>query len=250
MQNLLWRCSIGLTAMWLSGWVSAAGKPVKLATLEWPPYVSGSLPGQGAAVVVARAAFAAMGYELSIEVLPWSRAVNAGKSDDRFVGYFPEYDSAAFRSVCIASEPLGYGPLGLAQTKDRPIAWTNLNDLKRYRIGVVQDYVNVAELDASISSGTQKHDIAPDDSKNLLKLANDRVDAAVIDINVFNYLLRKDLALKPYTDKISMNSKMLEDKPLYICFRKGESGQHMAKLFNQGLKKIDIKAIMSNYLIQ
>ena len=227
---------------------NSGGQPVKLATLEWPPYVGKLLPEQGAAVAVARAAFAAMGYELSIEVLPWSRAVNAGKSDDSFVGYFPEYDSAVVRRDFNLSEPLGYGPLGLAQRKDKPVVWANLSDLKKYNIGVVQDYVNTTELDINISSKSQRHDIAQDDSKNLLKLANGRVDLAVLDINVFDYLLRTDAALQPFSDGLSINSKVLETKLLHVCFRKNAAGTEMAKIFNQGLKKIDAKAIMGKYM--
>jgi len=45
-----------------------------------------------------------------------------------------------------------------------------------------------------------------------------------------------------------MNAKVLEDKKLFICFKKDAEGQRIAKIFNEGLKKIDVNAIMAKHL--
>jgi polar amino acid transport system substrate-binding protein len=44
------------------------------------------------------------------------------------------------------------------------------------------------------------------------------------------------------------NATLLEDKKLFICFKKGDKGEELAKIYNEGLKKIDIEAIMAKYL--
>jgi polar amino acid transport system substrate-binding protein len=227
---------------------SADSKVITLASLEWPPYTGAKIPEQGASVAVAKAAFKAMGYELKVEFYPWSRAVQLGKSSPTHAGYFPEYDSADVRKDFTLSDPMGTGPLGLAQRVDAPFSWSNIADLASKKVGVVQDYVNTTEFDARVASKQQKVDVAIDDSKNLLKLGGGRLDLAVVDSNVFNYLMKTDPELKPYVGKLGMNPKVLEDKKLFICFKKDAEGQRVAKIFNEGLKKIDVNALMSKYL--
>ncbi|WP_374347595.1 substrate-binding periplasmic protein [Chitinimonas sp.] len=226
----------------------AEDKVIKLASLEWPPYTGAKLADQGACVAVAKAAFKAMGYELKVEFYPWTRAVQLGKSDPAYAGYFPEYDSPEVRKDFTLSEPMGNGPLGLAQRLDAPLSWNAIADLANKKIGVVQDYVNTAEFDARVAAKQQKVDVALDDAKNLQKLAGGRIDAAVVDGNVFNYLMKTEADLKPFAGKLAMNGKLLEDKKLFICFKKDAEGKRVAAIFAQGVHKIDVAAIMAKHL--
>ncbi len=52
-----------------------AAEKVKLTSLDWPPYTSEALKEKGASAAVAKAAFAAVGYDLTIEFYPWKRVV-------------------------------------------------------------------------------------------------------------------------------------------------------------------------------
>lgn len=221
---------------------------VKLTSLEWPPYTSESLKEQGASVAVAKAAFEAMGHQLVIEFYPWKRAVYLAKEDPSYDGYFPEYFSEELKKDFILSEPMGSGPLGFAELKTNPITWNSLDDLKKFRVGVVGGYVNTAEFDDMVSKGQLKASVASDDVKNILKLASGRSDLAVVDQNVLSFLLASDASLKGAASDIQFNGRLLEDKQLYICFKKGPRGEKISKIFNEGLTKIDVKAIMKKHL--
>lgn len=222
---------------------------VNLTSLDWPPYSSKSLKQQGASVAVAKAAFKEMGYELKVTFFPWSRAVALAKNEkSNYSGYFPEYYSEDIEKEFIYSEPMGSGPLGFAERKNKTIQWKQLSDLKKYRIGVVQDYINTTEFDDMVTKKLLKTSTTTSDTKNLLKLANDRLDLAVIDKNVMSYLLKTDKALAKKSNEIQFNIKTLEDKKLFICFKKGKEGEKLAKIYNEGLKKIDITKIMQQYL--
>ena len=70
---------------------------------------------------------------------------------------------------------------------------------------------------------------------------------AVIDLNVFNYLLKNDSSVKAVADKLQVNGKTLEDKKLFVCFKKSPEGEKALKAFNEGLKKVDPEAIMKKY---
>lgn len=228
--------------------VWAQGTPVRLTSLEWPPYAGMSLPGQGAAAVVAREAFKAMGYTLQVEFYPWSRAVKMVQQDERYHGYFPEYLSAqvAARFNCVGS--LGEGPLGFAQRRSASVVWNRLEDLQGLRLGVVQDYVNTAEFDDRVARKLLQVDVAPTDSSNLLKLAASRIDLAVIDRNVFSYLMATQPALQGLSAALEFNPHILEPKKLYICFRQGPEGAKLARALEKGLMKIDVADISTRYL--
>ncbi|MBL4799241.1 MAG: transporter substrate-binding domain-containing protein [Oleispira sp.] len=222
---------------------------VNLTSLDWPPYSSKSLKQQGASVAVAKAAFKEMGYELKVTFFPWSRAVALAKDGkSEYSGYFPEYYSEDTEKEFIYSEPMGSGPLGFAERKNNVIQWEQLSDLKEYKIGVVQDYINTTEFDEMVMRKSLKTSTTTSDTKNLLKLVNNRLDLAVIDKNVMNYLLKTDKALAKKSNETQFNMKILEDKKLFICFKKGKEGEKLAKIYNDGLKKIDITKIMQQYL--
>lgn len=240
----LFVCGVVLT---LAASAFAQGKTVKLTSLEWPPYTSSGLSEQGANVAVAKAAFAAMGYTLEVDFYPWKRAVNLGKSSDEYVGYFPEYYAKEIESDFIFSDSLGNSPLGFAEFKSAPVSWNSLSDLKGVTIGTVQGYVNEAKFDEMAANGELTVDAVVDDLLNLRKLARGRLQLCVIDKNVLSYLLATDDSVSKHKGDIQFNSKLLDDKTLHICFQKNDKGQAMAKIFNEGLSKIDANKITEEY---
>ncbi|MCV2883746.1 transporter substrate-binding domain-containing protein [Aestuariibacter sp. AA17] len=220
---------------------------VHLTSLSWPPYSDKDLKDMGASVAVAKAAFEAEGHTLVVDFFPWSRAVSqASQAGSKHVGYFPEYKYES--SDFVFSDPMGTGPLGLVQLKSKPVTFANVDDLNGKMIGVVQDYVNTPELDARIASGEIKGQAAPSDDVNVKKVAAGRIEAAVIDANVLSYLLANDAGLKPLAAKVEMNATLLAEKKLYIAFRNDAEGQKWQAIFNSGLKKIDVDAIMKSHL--
>lgn len=226
-----------------------AEKTVYLTSLDWPPYSGKNLKNQGASIAVAKAAFEAMGYKLEVDIFPWSRAVSLAKDDNsKYAGYFPEYYSDGVAEEFTYSAPMGKSPVGFVEQISKPIPWSSHEDLKNYSIGVVQDYVNEAKFDAMVADGSLKVQPVISDKNNLMKVINGRLDMAVIDKNVMNYLFANDNALKGKEDKANFNSKLLDDKDIFICFKKTAEGVELAKIFNEGLKKIDLDSIVAAHM--
>jgi polar amino acid transport system substrate-binding protein len=144
----------------------------------------------------------------------------------------------------VLSAPIGNSPLGFAERVDTPVQWQRLADLAQYRIGVVRGYVNTEELDRRIAEQLQPVDTARDDAQNLLKLVARRVPLAVIDRRVFEYIIRHDPKLMPFAAQLRFNDRLLENKKLYVAFRPDAQGERARKILNEGLKKIDAKAVM------
>ena len=220
----------------------------KLTSLDWPPYTAEKLPAQGASSAVVIEAFKAADSKVTISFFPWSRAVNMAKTNDGYIAYFPEYYSTANEADFYYSDPIGVGPLVFIEPADAPVTWDSYDSLKGKKIGVVRDYVNTDELDSRIASKALTADVASDDAKNILKLASGRIDVAVIDLNVFNYLVKNDTAVKAVAGRLKVNPKPLEDKKLYVCFKKNAAGEQAMKVFNEGLKRVDSEAIMKKMM--
>ena len=224
-------------------------KTLYLTSLEWPPYSSANLPQQGAAIAIATAAFANMGYTLKVNFFPWSRAVAFSQApDNHYIGYFPEYYSDEIAQNFIYSDAFASGPLGFAERKDNAINWTKLEDLAPYKIGVVQDYINTKRFDEMVKAEVLTAPTTLNDTTNLKKLVGRRVDIAVVDKHTMNFLFKTDPALARHAEEVQFNAKILAEKKLYICFNKTEEGYQMANIFNQGLKSIDIAEILSQHL--
>ncbi|MBD8527787.1 substrate-binding periplasmic protein [Pseudomarimonas arenosa] len=232
-----------------SGTLQAEEKVIRLTSLEWPPYSGAAIDQQGASVAVVRAAAEAMGYKLEVKFFPWNRAVAAAEDPKSgYHGYFPEYHSDDVASKFKLSDSIGSGPLGFVESSSAPVSWSSLADLKGKPIGVVDGYVNTTDFDAQVASGELKAEAVSDDLTNIKKVAAGRIALAVIDKNVLGYLLANEASLAAAKDKVQFNSKLLEDKQLFIAFQNSDKGAAAAKVINDGLKKIDVNAVMNKFL--
>ena len=81
--------------------------PLPMATGEWPPFVSASLPGQGSFVVTLRKALARKGYEPQLTFTSWSRAERMVASGAVFAA-FPYIHNAARAADNRFSAPVMY----------------------------------------------------------------------------------------------------------------------------------------------
>lgn len=224
----------------------AKADTLHLTSLHWPPYSGSTLKEQGATIAITRAAMRAVGHELNVGFFPWSRAIRlVNRSESKYVGYLPAYSYPT--DEFIFSNSLGASTLGLVEQHLHPISWSRLADLNQYRLGVVRDYTNTAELDAMIKLGTQRVEIVNSDEHNVKKVATARIDAAVIDLHVFGYLLSQK-ELKSLAGKLQINKKILEDKQMFIAFRNTPEGHYWRDMFNVGLSKIDAASILDEYM--
>ncbi|MEZ8100318.1 substrate-binding periplasmic protein [Vibrio bivalvicida] len=222
-----------------------ATQRVYMTSLEWPPYSGEELEGYGLSVAVAREAFAAMGYELIVEFKPWVRTVALANKSNKYIGYFPEYYFETDEFVF--SNSIGQGPLGLVENTKFPIKWNSLDDLTLYRIGVVQGYVNTTEFDLLVEEGLIQVEASANDLRNIYKVAKGRLDAAVIDSNVLEYLIGIDPRADVLANRLRMNERLLESKELYLAFKNTPEGQNWRDVFNDGLEKVDISLIVEKY---
>ena len=227
----------------------AQDKTAHVATLDWRPYTGSDLPQGGATTEVVRAAFAQTGYQTDVAFRPWKRAIDmAVKASDDVIAYFPGYH-CKHQDGFIASDPIGNGPLGFAENIEAPIDWVSIDSIgeQQLKIGTVLGYSNTDEFDAKVGTGWILAVPSNDDLTNLKKLARKRIDAAVIDKLVLEYLKATEPSLLNGRENLVFDAKPLEDKTLYLCFRDDEAGRAMLETFNSGLAKVDVSEIVDTY---
>lgn len=111
----------------------------------------------------------------------------------------------------------------------------------------MKDYVNTDVLDSMIVSGAQPVEAVTSDEHNIKKVAAGRIDAAVIDVNVLQYLL-KQKTLQPLADKLQINRQLLANKQLYIAFKNNDEGRRWRDIVDRGLAQIDVEALANDLL--
>lgn len=224
---------------------SARAETVMLTTLDWCPYTCTGLPDNGLSTVIVTRAFKAVGIDVKVEFLPWQRAVQTAESDPKVAGYFPEY-AGSFDKFTLSS-PLGDSPLGLVVPTGKTVADVGVSALSKLKLGVVSGYVNTEAVDQAITDKSLAVEAVKDDVTNLRKVAAGRIDAAIIDEYVMRYELSANKELAGDRAKLAFNPKVLENKTLHIAFARTPLGEKMKAAFDQGLAKIDVKAIQAEY---
>lgn len=183
---------------------------------------------------IVRAAYAAVGDQVRIGYFSWHRIRRLPQDNAAITGSFPHYFSTERDSRCHFSEPIGSSPLGLVVALRRRPVWERVEDLARYRIGTVKSYSNTPKFDRLVAAGKIRTLPALTDQDNLRNLVAGKVDAVIIDRNVYAYLLKQ----KPFRDSaplLSLDPRMLVVHQLYVCFPKTEKGRAERDLFNKGL---------------
>ena len=214
---------------------------LRLSTLEWPPFTGVALSGQGQVAQRVRAICEAAGLSPEFSFVPWRRVLQEARSGIS-QGYFPEYRSAEREREFLYSVPVGCSVLGLVHRRDAAPHWERLEDLAPYRIGVVAGYVNSEEFDLLVSKGVLQTVACKSDDEALRMLAAGRLDAAVMDREVFAYLRGQgDLSAAP----LELHPLVLAVHTLHVCFPNTPAGRELLDRFDRAataLGRVDCSA--------
>ncbi|MGI0115563.1 transporter substrate-binding domain-containing protein [Zooshikella sp. RANM57] len=228
---------------------SLQGKQVRLASLEWPPFVGNTLPENGMTSAIVVDAFAKVGYQVKVDFLPWTEAVRR-TSNEEYDGYFPEYYDPELAKRFIYSKPVGQSYVALAQRKAYPIHWRIIDDLEKYRIGVVEGYLNHPLLDRKISLGEVETYNSVDDARNLQALSKGLVDASVVDPAVYYYLMQTHPELRGNEESLKLNQRWLGTQQLHIAFANNSRGKQLNDIFSQSFSSVTSAKEQLAYITQ
>lgn len=212
---------------------SVCAEPLRLSTLEWPPFVGPDLPDQGTTSARVRSICAVAGLEPRLSFLPWKRVLMEARGGFA-QGYFPEYRSAEREKEFYFSKAVGCSVVGLVHRRDVKLDWTRLEDLASYRLGVVDGYVNTEEFDRLVDMGILYPVKSNTDELALRMLEAGRVDAVVMDRAVFRHLSgRMEPSQEP--SPLVFAAKILAVHSLHVCFPRTPAGKALAERFDRAI---------------
>ncbi len=203
-----------------------------IAEDDWYPY-SAERNGkpEGMAVDIARAAYQAVGVELTLISKPYARCMYEVKQG-MYAGCFDtSKDAATEAEYLYPQEPLFYATFGIYTRADYP-GQASINTLEGKRVGFTNGYsYGLLESNEKII-----RDDAPSDESNFHKLLFNRFDFTIVYTRVADVLMKE--RSQDFEGKIKL-AGTTETIPLYISFSKTHpDGKRASELFDQGMKII------------
>lgn len=218
--------------------VAADKKPVvQISTGEWSPYVSKTLPEQGLLVDITRTAFAAVGYDISLDFYPWARATQLSASGEKD-GTIALARLKEREPLFLFSETIYEGRYVLFHLKSRPFQWSTYSDLKSVSMASTLGFGGMGD---EFLENERKKVIQvtryTSDTQSFHMLRAGRIQAVPSDLEVGYVNLRKifgsDVAL------FGHNSKPIHVAPYHLVIsKKIKNGPRLIEDFNRGLKAI------------
>ncbi len=205
-------------------------KSLTIATSVWSPYVDRQRPSKGAAVAIVRGIFKRAGYDTTMRIESWPRTlkgVGIGVYDAIATTWYSDEREKNF----LYTEPYYVNEIKLLKRKEKQITFNSLEDLKKYRIGIVEGYAyddtfdNVTWLRKVVSNNVMQ---------NLVMLTNGQIDLVVGDQWVIRYELSQYLSNS--IDQLEFLPKSLSKKGLHVAVsRQNPDHKTIATDFNKAL---------------
>lgn len=216
---------------------------LRLATLDWEPYVGQTLKNKGFNAEIVTEAFKRAGYQVTIEFMPWDKAIEEATKGN-YDGVFPEYYSKERARDFVYSYFFSSSLLVFYKRSSSAITYKTLEDLATYKIGTVKGYINTEEFD---NATYLKKIEADSDEENIRKLSRGELDLIIIDKLVAQYLIKT--RVPEASGRIeSMEPPLIIHKLFVILPRKNPASDKRAREFNKAYESMEkdgtVKTIM------
>ena len=223
----------------LSGMSAAAERvPLRLVTLEYPPYITETERGaQGLVVDVVNAAFARIGQPIQIEFFPVARGQQRllnGQADAFFsIKRTAEREQTMFftQKALMRQDYVFFVRKGEHRRFNG-----SLESMADTSIGLVIATSYGSRFDAAVKAGTfKKLDPATSHETNLRKLIAGRVDAVICSRLVGLYYLDRLAELK----NVEIGGPVVETTFSYLAFSRQKDFSALAGKFDEALEAME-----------
>jgi len=200
----------------------ARADTVRLVTLEFPPYQYEANGGaDGIVVRILTEAFTELDKDITIEVLPWKRAlysVETGDADAIFTAYkTPERETFLDYSQTVLMPQV----VSVWVKKGSDIGYDGtLESMSNTSIGLVDGISYGTKVDEAIKNGVLTNlDYAPESANNIQKLLGGRIDAVIMN----KYGAMHHASQLASLDEVEELQPEISSVPSYIAFSKANN---------------------------
>lgn len=223
--------------------IKAENKVIIAAADPWPPFVDPDNKADGLCMEIIRASFNTQGYDVSIEYIPWARAVNNVKNGKYDI--LPDVWFSKERSEFLFfSNPILVNKIKFIKLKKTPFVYNGLNSLKGKIVGTIRDF---SYDDEFMRSNLFIKEPTPSLRQNILKLLHNRIDLIIEDEIVAMTVIKK--YYPDYIDEFVFCDKPLSTNNLYIAAGyKNPRHKEIIEAFNKGLDEIKTSGLYDEIL--
>jgi len=161
----------------------ANARDIELATATFPPFrqvVGGALSGADYDIVTE--VLNRMGYQYTVKLFPFQRALKLAESAQGPVGFFALTRNADRESRFLFSSPISTVRDVFFKRSPERITWTSYADLSAYVVGISEGYNYAPEFMRAIQERRFKTMAAAGDSPELEQLR--RLSRGVVDVAI------------------------------------------------------------------
>lgn len=239
-------CLVGASA-------TAGSEPLRLATLEYPPYITETTDGaQGLVVDVVKAAFARIGQPIQIEFFPIARGqlrLLNGQADAFFsIKKTPEREKTMLftRKALMTQDYVFFVRKGSSSRFNG-----NFESMADAKIGLVMATSYGGRFDAAAQAGTFKRlEPVTSHETNFRKLLAGRIDAVICSRLVGLYYLDRLAGLK----EVAIDGPVVETTLSYLAFSRQQDFSALAARFDEALEAMErdgsLKRMLNAYPAQ
>jgi|TARA_R110002049_G_scaffold98717_2_gene240505 polar amino acid transport system substrate-binding protein len=227
--------------------IDVTAETVQVATGEFPPWTSESLPHGGYINRVVSSAFELSGIEVKFHYLPWKRALEATKVGQFHASSFWGPNKNRQRDL-YHSDIIETDSFVFFHKKSFPyFHWQRFTDLSIFRIGATRGYTYSEEFWNLADNDRLRVSVANNDLINLKRLIKDEIDLLPLSKLTGHYLLNKYFS-KNESAEITFNKKAINSGKDYILFSRAVPGNdRYLVLFNKGLKQLKINNTLQKF---
>lgn len=210
----------------------ANDKTINIAVGNWPPFMGENLPGKGIHLDKITKTFEKAGYNVKYEFMPPTRSMIVTKTSDKWdatAGWLKtlerEHDFYLSNPVTIVQDIILY---------KNNLKIDSIEDLKYKTIGIARGYSYGSIFDKLIKDKYFNTEISNNDENLINKIVLSRVDAIIIDKDVFKYITKTKFSPDEIA-KLKTSKIKLESRNIYLLFKKSEKGNMLLTIFNKNL---------------
>lgn len=208
-------------------------REIVLCTMNWEPYYGKDMPRGGFFTELVRTAFERAGHSVTVEFMPWPRAMLEVKQGDRDV-LLGAYWSKERAETYIASDSIYTDRTGLVAHESLGVQeFDSLRELTDYTIGVGRGFAVSDEFD---DADYLDKDFEETQILNLRKLFADRVDMVAGSFVSIRYFANKE---DMDVSALEFLEPPLQEQSLHIMVSRSiPDSEELLADFHEGLEAI------------
>jgi polar amino acid transport system substrate-binding protein len=249
MTRIIKQSLLAAITLILSVIAHSENKIITVSTGEWPPFISENLKYHGVAARIISESFALQGIQVRYGWFPWKRSydnVSNGSWDASAIWAV----TSQRRKDVLFSDPIIENKTVLFFRKSSLIAWESYDDLTGLVIGATDGYFNGDEFAQAEKKGLITVERTNTESSNFKKLAANRLDAVIAEIDAGYEIMRRTLTVEQIDSIVVSPKNMASFSNHLIISKKIEDAEALISAFNIGLKKLTESGKVNQYLME